>query len=73
MNLLKLMKREEEQKEMLHKQEDILSRKIRLGEVDQRAWEAKVLPWWFGLKVWKYSIEQTGYTNALSCVVQLEK
>jgi hypothetical protein len=37
MNLLKLMKREEEQKEMLHKQEDILSRKIRLGEVDQRA------------------------------------
>jgi hypothetical protein len=37
-SLLKLMERAEEQKEMLHKQEDILIEKNqRLGEVDQRA------------------------------------
>jgi hypothetical protein len=74
MNLLKLMKREEEQKEMLHKQEDILMRKIE--DLEKLTKEHEKLKCSHDDLVQRYeniSIEQTSYTNDLSCAAQLEK
>ena len=74
MSLLKLMKRAEEQKEMLHKQEDFLIRKIE--DLEKLTKEHEKLKCSHDDLVQRYekiSIEQTSTSNALSCVAQLEK
>jgi hypothetical protein len=74
MSLLKLMERAEEQKEMLHKQEDILIEKIK--DFEKLTKEHEKLKCSHDDLVQRYeniSIEQTSTSNALSCVSQLEK
>ena len=74
MSLLKLMKRAEEQKEMLHKQEDTLIEKIK--DLEKLTKEHEKLKCSHDDLVQRYeeiSIEQTSTSNALSCVAQLEK
>jgi hypothetical protein len=73
-SLLKLMKRAEEQKEMLHKQEDILIEKMK--DLEKLTKEHEKLKCSHDDLVQRYenvSIEQTSTSNALSCVAQLEK
>jgi hypothetical protein len=74
MSLLKLMKRVEELKEMLHKQEDILIEKIKdLEKLTKEHEKLKCSPDDLVQRYGKISIEQTSTSNALSCVAQLEK
>jgi hypothetical protein len=74
MSLLKLMKRAEEQKEMLHKQEDVLIEKFK--DLEKLTKEHEKLKCSHDDLVQRYEkilIEQTSTSNALSCVAQLEK
>src|SRR5688572_20857888 len=74
MSLLKLMKRAEEQKEMLHKQEDILIEKFK--DLEKLTKEHEKLKCSHDDLVQRYEkilIEQSSTSNALSCVAQLEK
>jgi ribosomal protein L32E len=74
MSLLKLMKRAEVQKEMLHKQEDILIENIK--DLEKLTKEREKLKCSHDDLVQRYkniSIEQTSTSNVLSCVSQLEK
>jgi TRAP-type C4-dicarboxylate transport system substrate-binding protein len=74
MSLLKLMKRAEEQKEMLHKQEDILIEKIKgLEKLTKEHEKLKCSHDDLVQRYEKISIEQTSTSNVLSCVAQLEK
>jgi hypothetical protein len=74
MSLLKLMKRAKEQKEMLHKQEDILIRKIKnLEKLTKEHEKLKCSHDDLVQSYEKISIEQTSTSNVLSCVAQLEK
>jgi hypothetical protein len=74
MSLIKLMKRAEEQKEMLHKQEDILIEKIKdLEKLTKEHGKLKCSHDHLVQRYEKVSIEQTSTSNALSCVAQLEK
>jgi hypothetical protein len=73
MSLLKLMKRVEEQKEMLHKQEDILIRKIE--DLEKLTKEHEKLKCSHDDLVQKYediSIEQIKVVNHSSYIAQLE-
>jgi hypothetical protein len=73
MSLLKLMKRAEEQKEMLHKQEDILIEKIKdLEKLTKEHEKLKCTHVDLVQRYKKISNEQTSTSNALSCVAQLE-
>jgi hypothetical protein len=74
MILLKLMKRAEEQQEMLHKQEDILIEKIKdLEKLTKKHEKLKCTHDDLVQRYKKVSIEQTSTSNSLSCVAQLEK
>jgi hypothetical protein len=74
MSLLKLMKRAEEQNEMLHKQEDILIEKMKdLEKLTKEHEKLKCSDDDLVQRYKKISIEQTSTSNALSCVAQLEK
>jgi hypothetical protein len=74
MSLLKLMKRVKEQKEMLHKQENILIEKIKdLEKLTREHEKLKCSRDDLVQRYGKISIEQTSTSNALSCVAQLEK
>jgi hypothetical protein len=72
MSLLKLMKIAEEQKEMLHKQEDILIEKFK--DLEKLTKEHEKLKCSHDDLVQRYEkilIEQTSTSNVLSCVAQL--
>jgi hypothetical protein len=74
MSMLKLMKRAEEQKEMLYKQEDFLIRKIEdLEKLTKDHEKLKCSHDHLVQRYEKVSIERTSTSNALSCVAQLEK
>ena len=69
MSLLKLMKRAEEQKEMLHKQEDILIEKIK--DLEKLTKEHEKLKCSHDDLVQRYETISIEQDNALYCIAQL--